>query len=186
MACKERGFAGASRAPAWAAEAATMRLLGRLCWRELLPVAGQTTSQSYGCAMTSLMASGAYSTQLLLAVRNFCSEGASTELRLQHTLVESPAVETAAAVEKLDKSLSSASSSSGSLTAVSTATAAHRLPIVALVGRANIGKSTLFNRLVGARDALVRDTPGSHMTRDWREGQARLFGARFNVVDTPG
>eukprot|EP00958_Prasinococcus_capsulatus_P023676 scaffold3586_cov404-Prasinococcus_capsulatus_cf.AAC.14 len=61
-----------------------------------------------------------------------------------------------------------------------------RYPLLALVGRANIGKSTLYNRLVGARDALVRDTPGSHMTRDWREGRGTLFGMQFDLIDTPG
>ncbi|HET9811507.1 MAG TPA: ribosome biogenesis GTPase Der [Sphingomicrobium sp.] len=58
------------------------------------------------------------------------------------------------------------------------------LPIVAIVGRPNVGKSTLFNRLVGKRVALVDDRPG--VTRDRREGEARLLGLDFKVVDTAG
>ena len=55
---------------------------------------------------------------------------------------------------------------------------------VAIVGRPNVGKSTLFNRLVGRRLALVHDTPG--VTRDRREGEGRLFDLTFSVVDTAG
>ncbi len=55
---------------------------------------------------------------------------------------------------------------------------------VAIVGRPNVGKSTLFNRLVGRRLALVDDTPG--VTRDLREGSARLGPLRFDVIDTAG
>ena len=55
---------------------------------------------------------------------------------------------------------------------------------VAIVGRPNVGKSTLFNRLVGKRLALVDDTPG--VTRDWREGEARIASMRFRVIDTAG
>ena len=55
---------------------------------------------------------------------------------------------------------------------------------VAIVGRPNVGKSTLFNRLVGRRLAIVDETPG--VTRDRREGKARLGDLRFAVLDTPG
>jgi GTPase len=58
------------------------------------------------------------------------------------------------------------------------------LPRVAIVGRPNVGKSTLFNRLVGRRLALVDDQPG--VTRDRREGAARLFDLEFVAVDTAG
>ena len=55
---------------------------------------------------------------------------------------------------------------------------------VAIVGRPNVGKSTLFNRLMQRRLALVDDTPG--VTRDWREGEARLGDLGFRVLDTAG
>ncbi|MEC7488059.1 MAG: ribosome biogenesis GTPase Der [Pseudomonadota bacterium] len=57
-------------------------------------------------------------------------------------------------------------------------------PLIAIVGRPNVGKSTLFNRLVGRRSALVDPTPG--VTRDRREGDARLGTLQFIVVDTAG
>ena len=55
---------------------------------------------------------------------------------------------------------------------------------IAIVGRPNVGKSTLFNRLVGKRLALVDDLPG--VTRDRREGKARLGDIEFTVIDTAG
>jgi GTP-binding protein len=55
---------------------------------------------------------------------------------------------------------------------------------VAIVGRPNVGKSTLFNRLVGKRLALVDDRPG--VTRDRRDGQARLGDLTFTIIDTAG
>ncbi len=60
----------------------------------------------------------------------------------------------------------------------------HRPLRVALVGRPNVGKSTLFNRLVGKRLALVDDMPG--VTRDRREGEAKLAGLEFTAIDTAG
>ena len=58
------------------------------------------------------------------------------------------------------------------------------LPVVAIIGRPNVGKSTLFNRLVGKKLALVDDRPG--VTRDRREGDADLLGLKFRLVDTAG
>ena len=58
------------------------------------------------------------------------------------------------------------------------------LPVVAIIGRPNVGKSTLFNRLVGKKLALVDDRPG--VTRDRREGDASLVGLDFRVIDTAG
>lgn len=61
---------------------------------------------------------------------------------------------------------------------------AARAPRVAIVGRPNVGKSTLFNRLVGRRRAIVDDTPG--VTRDVREAPARLGDLAFTLLDTAG
>ena len=55
---------------------------------------------------------------------------------------------------------------------------------IAIIGRPNVGKSTLFNRLVGQKLALVDDMPG--VTRDRREGQARLGDLEFTIIDTAG
>src|ERR1043165_5907619 len=55
---------------------------------------------------------------------------------------------------------------------------------LAIVGRPNVGKSTLFNRLIGRRLALVDDLPG--VTRDRREGEARLGDLEFPAIDTAG
>lgn len=55
---------------------------------------------------------------------------------------------------------------------------------LAIIGRPNVGKSTLFNRLVGKRLALVDDRPG--ITRDWREGEGKLGLLKFRVLDTAG
>lgn len=57
-------------------------------------------------------------------------------------------------------------------------------PVIAIIGRPNVGKSTLFNRLTGKRTALVSDMPG--LTRDRREGEADLGGHRVTIVDTAG
>jgi len=59
-----------------------------------------------------------------------------------------------------------------------------RVPRLVILGRPNVGKSTLFNRLVGKRLALVDDMPG--VTRDRREAPARLFDLDFTIVDTAG
>jgi GTP-binding protein len=56
--------------------------------------------------------------------------------------------------------------------------------LVAIVGRPNVGKSTLYNRLTGTRDALVSDLPG--LTRDRREGAADVMGHTVTIVDTAG
>ncbi|QOZ53650.1 ribosome biogenesis GTPase Der [Bradyrhizobium arachidis] len=55
---------------------------------------------------------------------------------------------------------------------------------IAIIGRPNVGKSTLFNRLVGQKLALVDDLPG--VTRDRREGEARLGDLEFTIIDTAG
>ncbi|PNT70193.1 hypothetical protein BRADI_2g07437v3 [Brachypodium distachyon] len=60
------------------------------------------------------------------------------------------------------------------------------LPTIILVGRPNVGKSALFNRLIRRREALVYNTPGDHVTRDIREGIAKLGDLRFRVLDSAG
>lgn len=58
------------------------------------------------------------------------------------------------------------------------------LPVIAILGRPNVGKSTLFNRLIGERKALVDDRPG--VTRDRNYGEAEIYGRRVIVIDTGG
>lgn len=53
---------------------------------------------------------------------------------------------------------------------------------VAIIGRPNVGKSALFNRLVRRREALVHDTPGGHVTRDYKEGVASLADLRRELA----
>ena len=58
------------------------------------------------------------------------------------------------------------------------------IPVIALVGRPNVGKSTLFNRLTKSRDALVANYPG--LTRDRKYGEGEMLGRRFMLIDTGG
>ena len=57
-------------------------------------------------------------------------------------------------------------------------------PVIALVGRPNVGKSSLFNRLTRSRDAIVANLPG--LTRDRQYGEGSLNGNSFIVIDTGG
>ncbi|EPS66335.1 hypothetical protein M569_08442, partial [Genlisea aurea] len=61
-----------------------------------------------------------------------------------------------------------------------------KLPVVVIIGRPNVGKSALFNRLIRRREALVYNTPNDHVTRDIRDGVAKLGDLRFLVLDSAG
>ena len=59
-----------------------------------------------------------------------------------------------------------------------------KLPVISIVGRLNVGKSTLFNRLIGKRDAIVKDIPG--VTRDRKSGILKIGNYKFELIDTGG
>ncbi|KAK2993642.1 hypothetical protein RJ640_019282, partial [Escallonia rubra] len=63
---------------------------------------------------------------------------------------------------------------------------ANLLPTVIIIGRPNVGKSALYNRLIRRREALVYNTPNDHVTRDIREGIGKLSDLRFRVLDSAG
>ena len=91
----------------------------------------------------------------------------------------------ATAVSTLNRAALAAVSAGGQ-TQVSPGDSKASLPTVLVIGRPNVGKSTVFNRLAGKRSALVYDTPGSHVTRDYKETIGKLSDLRFRVVDTSG
>lgn len=89
--------------------------------------------------------------------------------------------------ERLDNAAGTSRSDRGSRQTVDfTEIHINKLPRVLIMGRPNVGKSALFNRLIRRREALVYNTPTDHVTRDIREGVAKLGNLRFKVLDSAG
>ncbi|KAL0384675.1 UNVERIFIED_CONTAM: GTPase Der [Sesamum radiatum] len=108
--------------------------------------------------------------------------GSAVSLPSGHTSIETEEFQVAADYGDHDKPKAKPMSNSIDFTKIPI----EKLPTIIIMGRPNVGKSALFNRLIRRREALVYNTPNDHVTRDIRDGVAKLGDLRFRVLDSAG